>query len=132
MDKKYNRFATFNCQGLKNITKQRLIADDFVKCNLVAMIIQETHIKSNGIHEMKSTDYKTTLHLYNSGHESKSIRGVGILIRSNSKVIFTPICDRICIMTIKNYSNVTCHIISAYAPTMENTVKKPRRNKQLL
>ena len=28
-------------------------------------------------------------------------------------------------MTLKKYNNVTCHIISGYAPTTENTVKNP-------
>ena len=45
-----------------------------VYLNILAMMVQETHLKLNGIHELRSSDNKT-LYLYNAGHESKSIRG---------------------------------------------------------
>ena len=95
MKSKYRRIATFNCQGLNKIEKQTSIADDFIHHNLTAMMIQEMHLKSNGIHVLKTSDGRTTLHLYNSGKESKSINGVGILIRSNLNIKFKPISDRI-------------------------------------
>ena len=116
------RFCSFNCQGLvKNKAKIQQLADDFVNQNLTAMMVQETHIQEHGIH----TDNKTTLHLYNSGHPTKSQAGVGIIVRSNTKVQFNPVSDRICVLTTKIHNNQQVNFISAYAPTSETTEKKP-------
>ena len=52
--------------------------------------------------------------LYNSGNGAKSIRGT-----------FTPISERICIVTTNAGENIKCHLISAYAPTSENTARDP-------
>jgi len=43
-----------NFQGLLNPVKQMNIADDLYYYDLTAMMIQETHIKENGLHEIKS------------------------------------------------------------------------------
>ena len=37
--------------------------------------------------------------LYYSGHKTKSINGVGIIVAANRNVIFEPISDRICKIT---------------------------------
>ena len=114
------RICTYNCQGLLDKTKQRLIADDFKAYQLKAMLIQETHMKNEGMLNLLSTD-GDKYHLYYSGHKSKSIHGVGIIVCNKTKVRFTPISDRICMITTKFDNNIQINLISAYAPTLDTT-----------
>ena len=118
------RICTYNCQGLLDKTKQRLIADDFKAYQLKAMLIQETHMKNEGMLNLLSTD-GDKYHLYYSGHKSKSIHGVGIIVCNKTKVRFTPISDRICMITTKFDNNIQINLISAYAPTLDTTLKTP-------
>lgn len=43
MRTKFQRFATFNCQGVKDKIKQKLIVDDFYKLRLATIMVQETN-----------------------------------------------------------------------------------------
>ena len=63
--------------------------------------------------------------LYNSGNGVKSIRGVGIITTENTNVTFNAVSERICIISTNTNENIKCHLISAYAPTLENIVKNP-------
>ena len=124
MRPKFQRFATFNCQGLNDKVKQIHIADDFYKFPPVAIMVQETRIKETSLHEFTSSDGKKIC-LYNSGNGAKSIRGVGIITTENTNVTFKPISERICIITTNTSENIKCHLTSAYAPALENTVRNP-------
>ena len=86
---KCKRICTFNCQGLIDESKKRLIADDFKSYGLT-MILQETHMKCHGIQILTSTTGEKC-YLYYSGHKNKSINGVGIVVEAKSKVNFRPI-----------------------------------------
>ena len=46
MKKKNNlkRFASYNIQGLNDITKQKLLADEFIEKRMQFMLMQETKI----------------------------------------------------------------------------------------
>ena len=121
---RYKRFATFNCQGLPNKLKQMNIADDFCHHQLTAMMIQETHMQGQGLHQLESPSGQK-LHLYFSGYKNRSIAGTGIIVRPNSNVTFTPVSERICMMKVKSNNNVISNIINAYVPTLETTLKNP-------
>ena len=58
MRPKFQRFGTFNCQGLNDKVKQTHIADDFYKFRLAVIMVQETRIKETGLHEFTSSDGK--------------------------------------------------------------------------
>ena len=58
MRPRFQRFATFNCQGLNDEVKKTHIADDFYKFCLGAIMVQETRIKETGTHEFTSSDGK--------------------------------------------------------------------------
>ena len=89
------RFGTFNCQGLLNPTKLTMLKNDFEKYQLHILTIQEIHMKGTGIVTLKSNNNKN-LNLFYSGHEEKSINGVGIIVSSNHKSNFKPVVsDRI-------------------------------------
>ena len=87
-------------------------------------MIQETHIKETGLHELTSSDGKKVC-LYNSGNGAKSIQIAEIITTENTKVTFNLVSERICIITTNTSENIRCHLISAYAPTLENTVRNP-------
>ena len=70
MRPKFQRFATFNCQGLINKVMQKNIAGDFYKFS--TGILQETHIKETGLHEFISSNGKKIC-LYKSGNGAKSM-----------------------------------------------------------
>ena len=83
--------GSFNCQGLAtSMAKRRMIADDFEKYNLTALMLQETHLKGYGVLTIKSSSNKEYM-LYYSGNAEKSDCGVGIAVPSNRKVTFSPI-----------------------------------------
>ena len=56
MRPKFQRFATFNCQGLNDEVKQTHINDNFYKFHLAEIMVQETRIKETGLHEFTSSD----------------------------------------------------------------------------
>ena len=94
--------CTFNCQGFLDKIKQ-LIADDFKKYRLKAMLLQELQMKNEGILNLRSTD-GDQYHLYYSGNKTRSIHGVGILVERSTNVHFTPISDRTCMIST-NFDN---------------------------
>ena len=120
--------GTFNAQGLLSKTKQMLLADDFLKYNMKALMIQETHMQGNGLIDIKSTE-GNTVRLYYSGHNKKSTQGVGIMVHPNTKCEFLPVSSRIMMLTIKNEEVVT-NLISAYAPTNGKTIDNPEKTAQ--
>ena len=87
-------------------------------------MVQETRIEETGLQEFTSSNRKK-ISLYNSGNGAKSIRGVGIITTENTNVTFNPISKRICIITKNTSENIKCHLISAYAPALENAVRNP-------
>ena len=87
MRSKFQRFATFNWQGLNDEVKKTYIADDFYKFRLGAIMVQETRIKETGLHEFTSSDGKKVC-LCDSGNGAKSIRRVGIITTENTNVTF--------------------------------------------
>ena len=128
MGPKFQRFATFNCKGLTDEVKQTHVDGDFYKFRLAAIMVQETCIKKIGLHIFSSSDGKK-IYLYNSGNGAKSIRGFGIITTENTNVTFNPVSKRICIITINISENIKSHLISAYAPTLENTVRSPEETR---
>ena len=120
--------GTFNAQGLLSKTKQMLLADDFFRYNLKALMIQETHMKGNGLIKIKSSDGKE-VSLYYSGHSKKSTQGVGIMVHPSTDCEFLPVSSRLMMITIKN-EKVEANLISAYAPTNSNTVDNPEKTAQ--
>ena len=72
MRPKFQRFATFNCQGLNDKAKQTHIADEFYRLRLASIMVQEVRIKETGLHEFTSSYGKKGC-LYNLGNKSKSI-----------------------------------------------------------
>ena len=87
-------------------------------------MVQETRIKETGLHELTSSDGKKVC-LYNSGNGAKSIQIAEIITTENTKVTFNLVSERICIITTNTSENIRCHLICAYAPTLENTVRNP-------
>ena len=122
MRPKFQRFATFNCQGLNDKVKQTHITDDFYKLRLAAIMVQETRIKETCLREFTSSDGQKVC-LYNSGNGSKLIWGIGIITTENTNGTCNPVWEHICIITIKTSENIKWQLTSAYAPTLENTVK---------
>ena len=116
-----------NIQGLNSEAKQRLLADDFVNKKLSVMLLQETKIQKNEQITIESSN-NTKLTLYNSGHKNKSLKGVAVLVRENTKINFQAITERICIAEIKldENKNKIC-ALSVYAPTEEETEKYPEK-----
>ena len=119
----YHKVGTFNAQGLLSETKQMLLADDFHNYKMKAIMVQETHMKGQGILDIKSSKGKTA-RLYYSGHSSKSNHGVGILVAPETQCEFFPISERIIMLKIKN-EKIHINLISSYGPTSEQTRRKP-------
>ena len=120
------KIATYNCQGLHSKNKKQFLIEDFINYKIDILCIQETHLQESDIEELKSNKTGNKYHLYKSGNGKKSRNGVGFLVNSNRNIDFQPINDRICQLTttIANQSH-NLIVICAYAPTLENSTKKP-------
>ena len=128
---KYTKYATFNCQGLNDKNKQKSLAADFIHHSITVMMLQETRIIGQGVHEIKPSDGENFL-LYNSGHPNRSYGGTAFLLAketvTRSKVSFQPISERI--STLKMIANKKKYcFISVYAPTNDSTVKDPDKTR---
>ena len=121
--KLFKRIVSCNVQGLNGEAKQRLLADDFFDNKFTFMMVQETKIQKNTQQTIESSCGKKLI-LYNSGHKSKSMKGVGFLVQENMKINFQAVCERICLAEIK-IDNLKVFAISAYAPTEDETSKHP-------
>ena len=85
-------------------------------------MIQEIHTKETGLHEFTLSHGKKEF-LYNSDNEAKLIRGVGIITTESTNVTFNLVSKQICIVTTKTNDTIKCHLLSAYAPTLEKKMK---------
>ena len=127
--KHIKQFATLNVQGLNGAAKQKLLADDFLHNKFTFMMLQETKIQKNVQINIESSNGQK-LTLYNSGHNSRSWKGVGIRVRENTKISFEAASERIYIAEIKLDNNIKVFAISAYAATEDETEKHPERTEQ--
>ena len=120
------RFATFNCQRVLNKVKQMNIADEFCHHQLTNCYVdpRNSYMQGHGLHLLESSSGEK-LHLHFSGHKNRLIAGTDIIVRPNSNVTFTPVTKRISMMKVKSNNNIITNIISAYAPTLESTLKNP-------
>ena len=123
--KDVKKIGTFNCQGLvTSKVKLSMLADDFEKKHIDILAIQETHLKEHGIMDISSNSGKQ-YKFYYSGHKTKSVNGVGIIVNSQRKIEFEPISDRICQLTTKINDNQKLNFICAYAPTLKQSEVNP-------
>ena len=95
------KITTFNVQGMNQKSKQKLLADDFEKNNLFCLLIQETKIQQVDSLELKSSSNKSYT-IYNSGHKTKSGKGIGRILQTNTKLDFRAVSERICLAKISN------------------------------
>ena len=122
------KIATLNVQGLNKPQKQKLMADDFIENKLFCLLIQETKIKKIDTINLYSSSNKKLI-LYNSGHNTKSEKGVGIVVEENTKLEFKAVSERICLAKIKA-NNKSIVVISAYSPTLDQTKKNPENTEK--
>ena len=47
-----------------------------------------------------------------------------IITSDSTNVTFNLVSEQIYIITTKTSDNIKCHLVSAYAPTLENTIRK--------
>ena len=52
--KNTQRICTFNCQGLIALSKQRTLADNFMRYNMAVLYILETQTQGYGVLKIKS------------------------------------------------------------------------------
>ena len=92
---------------------------------MAVLCIQETHMERYGVLSITSNYGKNCL-LYYSGHQTKSVNGVGIFVEEDRQVNFEPILHRICKITIKlTNSGSKLIIMSVYAATLKFSEKDP-------
>ena len=123
MRPKFQRFAMFNCQGLKDEVKQTHIADNFYKLHLAAIMVQETCIKETSLHEFTSSNRKKVC-LYNWGSGAKLIQGVRIITTENINVTFNPVLECICIITTN-----TEHKVPPYKRLCTNIIEHSEKSR---
>ena len=61
--------------------------------------------------------------LYNSDNGAKSIRGVRIIRAESANVNFSPISERVYIMTTKISDNIKFHLINTYSQALKKTMR---------
>ena len=122
------RIGTFNIQGGNSKIKKIALAEDMERYHITAIATTETKISTqkDNVQTLTSLDGKMMYSHYLSGSKNTK-HGVGIIVRSDMKCTFVPVNDRLCKLTIKKeQSNIV--IISAYAPTLELSIKQPEKS----
>ena len=126
------RIGTWNLRGILLAEKQQQLANDLNTYNIHILAVQETHIRGTGTLNLPKPNTNTTKQtnqytLYYTGPTDTSHHSVGVIVRNDCNAKFNRIDDRICTLTIdleettdKNKRKLT--IISAYAPTLTNSV----------
>ena len=114
------KIAKWNIRGIIDKDKQKNLLEDLTNYNIDILTIQETHIRNTSKLELGG---KYTL--YHTGPKDHSHHGVGIVVKNQYKGIFKPINDRICQLDIELEKNNKLTVISAYAPTLTKSEKKP-------
>ena len=117
---------SYNVQGINQKDKQVALADEFVSKNITAMLIQETKIQKQEEISISSTCGKRLM-IYNSGHNSKSLKGVAIMVPEDMAIAFKPVDERICLAELRpdKTSRKKIVVLSIYAPTEDETKEKP-------
>ena len=114
------KIGTWNVRGLLEESKLEDIAQDLNNYKLDILTIQETHIKGTS---KKSIGKNYTL--YHTGPTTHSHHGVGIIVKNQFIGKFKVINDRICQIEIDTNNKNKLTVISAYAPTLTNSIKDP-------
>ena len=122
------RIGSLNCRSL-NKYKKRDIAEDMNRHNLIAIATQETKLKGKSSEYIKAKkNKKQKLIHYFSGTENakENHYGVGILVKEETIVDFTPIDDRICkaVITMKDGQKIV--LFSVLAPTLKMSETTPK------
>jgi exonuclease III len=123
------RFGTLNVRGILTESKQQQLADDMQKYRLQTMAIQETHVDSDGVMEITSSNNKAKYNLYHVGEQNNKHHGVGIITDQSISPQFQKISERTCKMTTKidvgDNKSRDLVFISTYAPTLPNSEANP-------
>ena len=124
------RIGSLNCQSLNKYKKQDIV-EDMDRHNLLAIATQETKIKGQSCEYIKARNGKKRfIHYYSGTETNKNYYGVGILVREGTMIDFTPINERICKAEIKMESDQKLVLISALAPTLDVSEKKPETRQE--
>ncbi len=98
------RVGTFNYRGMTTEMKKTAVATDMEHFEMEAMFIQETHMKGNGVMDIRSNSGKYFTLYYNgvkvnNAGGTKNVGGVGIFVKNGYKVNFKEITEMICMVT---------------------------------
>ena len=74
---------TLNCRSARNDLTCQQLAHDMVNYKLKILAIQETHILSEDILDIRTEDNKHSFNLFNSGNENSNYTAVGFLLRKD-------------------------------------------------
>ena len=99
-----------------------------IKYNLTVMMIQEIKIIDNRMHKIKSST-GNILHLYNSGHEPKTVNRPVVIMMAHCSITFQPISNRIS-MTTTTKNNGTSNMVSEYARILEKAIRNPEQTRK--
>ena len=80
---------TLNCRSARNDLTCQQLAHDLVNYKLKILAIQETHILSEDILDIRTEDNKHSFNLFNSGNENSNYTGAGFLV-GKTDANFTP------------------------------------------
>ena len=131
------RIGTWNLRGIISEDRKQHLANDLHTYKLHILTVQETHLRGTDQIQLpapNNTNFRNNTErytLYHTGPENSSHHGVGIIVRNDCNAHFNRINDRICTLTVDleqltgKDKNRKLTVISAYAPTLTNSIKNP-------
>ena len=120
--------GTLNVRGCKARYQKQIVANDALNYDLAILGLSETHIKGNGLEEIRAFQ-KDKYHeylMYYTGSDNNKHHGVGLLINKELDPSFMRISDRICVAKVVTKDR-SILAISAYAPTLTTSEKYPEQ-----
>ena len=120
------KIMSLNVQGINQKEKQVMLADEYVSRKITVALIQETKIQEQEQYEITATNGKKLV-IYNSGHNSMSLKGVAIMTTKETAIAYKAVDERICMAEIRpcKVARKKLVVLSVYAPTEDETKENP-------
>ena len=119
-------------RGCKARYQKQIVANDALNYDLDILGLSETHIKGEGLEEIRAfqKDKYPDYLMYYTGSDNNKHHGVGLLINYEElDPSFTRISDRICVAKVVTKDRCIL-AISAYAPTITTSEKYPEQREE--
>ena len=118
--------GTLNVQGCQDEVTKKFLYEDTLRYDLQVLGLTETHVNDETTKTIKIKHGGAIRYISAESKVTTTFSGTGIIVEESLKPYFKRISDRISSATIKLDSDHHLNIVTAYAPTLEQSEKDPQ------